>query len=137
MTVMFDSQLKRVPARCCACKVILQRALVLCLALLAAGATSLSYAEKGDKPEKNDKPARRLVYKVEPEYPWDLKRASIGGLVRLDIVISARGTVETVTPLGGNPVLLESAARAVKRWRYAPADAETEILINIEFDPHR
>lgn len=109
----------------------------MCLALLASGAISSLCAEKGDKPEKNDKPTRRLVYKVEPEYPWDLKRASIGGLVRLDIVISARGTVETVTPIGGNPVLLESAARAVKKWRYAPSDAETEILINIEFDPRR
>ncbi|HET7439821.1 MAG TPA: TonB family protein [Terriglobales bacterium] len=134
---MFYSPFKRVPVRSCACKVILQRALVLCLALLASGAISSLCAEKGDKPEKNDKPTRRLVYKVEPEYPWDLKRASIGGLVRLDIVISARGTVETVTPIGGNPVLLESAARAVKKWRYAPSDAETEILINIEFDPRR
>ena len=135
--MMFDSQLKRVPTRFCACRVIFERGLLLCLALIATGMISSLHAEKGDNPEKNDKPSRRLVYKVEPEYPWDLKRASIGGLVRLDIVISARGTVETVTPIGGNPVLLESAVRAVKRWRYAPADTETEILINIQFDSRR
>lgn len=94
------------------------------------------HAEKPEKSGKNDKPSRKLVYRVEPEYPWDLKRAGIGGIVRLDVTISTRGVVDTVTPIGGNPILVEAASRAVKRWRYAPSDSETEILINVEFDPH-
>ena len=134
---MVTVQTTRGWARRCAVK-------VLCWVLLGSGVftnpafISALHAEKPEKPEKsekNEKPSRKLVYKVEPEYPWDLKRAGIGGLVRLDVTISPRGLVDTVTPVGGNPILVDSASRAVKRWRYAPAESGTEILINIEFDP--
>lgn len=135
--MIFDSQLKCAAAKRRARRLILQAVCVFSLAFLAPGMICSSYAQKTEKPEKAERPSRRLVYKVEPEYPWDLKRAGIGGLVRLDIVISARGVVDTVTPIGGNPVLLECAARAVKKWKYAPSDAETEVLINLEFDPRR
>lgn len=79
---------------------------------------------------------RKLVSKVEPVYNRDLQRHNIGGTVRLKIVISPRGTVETISPMGGNPVLVESSVKAVKNWKYAPADSETEIQLSINFDPH-
>jgi len=78
---------------------------------------------------------RKLVYKVEPQYPGELKRAYIGGMVRLDVLISPRGTVQTVSIAGGNPVLAECAAKAVKQWKYAPADAQTSVRLNVKFDP--
>src|SRR5205809_7635316 len=58
---------------------------------------------------------RKSIYKVDPDYPQDLKRAYIGGTVRLNIVISPSGTVEAISILGGNPVLAEAAIRAVKK----------------------
>lgn len=73
---------------------------------------------------------------MTPAYPSDLKRASIGGLVRLDIVVSSKGTVEDISVIGGNPILAESASRAVKKWKYVPADAQTTIRVNVVFDPH-
>ena len=79
---------------------------------------------------------RRLVFRVEPVYNPELKRHYIGGIVRLKIVISPRGTVETISPIGGNPALVESSVKAVKNWKYAPADSETEMQLNINFDPH-
>ena len=80
---------------------------------------------------------RKLIYKVDPYYPTDLKRLFIGGVVRLKIVVSAKGTVETITPLGGNPAFVENSVAAVKKWKYAPADNSTELQINLDFDPRR
>jgi TonB family protein len=66
-----------------------------------------------------------------------LKRLNIGGTVKLDIQISAHGSVERVQIVGGNPILADSAARAVKQWQYEPAEAATSILLNVEFNPRR
>jgi len=87
------------------------------------------------KPDKV--PPRKLIHKVDPPYPWDLKRAYIGGTVRLDILVTARGNVESVSVVGGNPILADVAARTVKKWQYAPADAATKVRVNVEFDPRQ
>jgi len=86
-------------------------------------------------PEKA--PPRKLIHKVDPPYPWDLKRAYIGGTVRLDVMVTPRGNVESVSVVGGNPILADVAARTVKKWQYAPADAATKLRINVEFDPRQ
>jgi len=77
---------------------------------------------------------RRLIYKVAPVYPPELKRFYIGGTVRLDVKISPQGTVRTVLPLGGNPVLVEAAVTAVKKWKYTPASSDTGTQVTIVFD---
>jgi TonB family protein len=87
--------------------------------------------------EQPDKAARKLITQVNPEYPPDLKRAAIGGLVRLDIVVAPGGKVDDIVVAGGNPILAESAIRAVKRWKYAPANSPTNLHVNVRFDPHR
>jgi TonB family protein len=87
--------------------------------------------------QKSDKVPRKLVYKENPGYPVTLREAHIGGMVRLEIVISAKGSVDSVSPLGGNPVLVEAASAAVRRWKYAPADTETKTQIEFTFDPKR
>jgi hypothetical protein len=43
--------------------------------------------------------------------------------------------VDSVVPVGGNPVLVEAASAAVKRWKYAPADTETKTQVEFTFDP--
>lgn len=95
-------------------------------------------AEKRDKTEKNgrnEKTERKLVYKEVPVYPAELKSHYIGGIVRLKIGISARGAVDTVTPIGGNPALTEAAVAAVKKWRYAPATSGTTMDVEFTFNP--
>jgi TonB family protein len=80
---------------------------------------------------------RKLIYKVDPPYPWDLKRAYIGGTVRLDVMVTPRGNVESISVVGGNPILADVAARTVKKWQYAPADSATKLRVNVEFDPRQ
>jgi len=87
--------------------------------------------------QKSDKVSRKLVYKENPGYPITLREAHIGGIVRLEIVISAKGSVDSVSPLGGNPVLVEAASAAVRKWKYAPADNESKTQVEFTFDPKR
>ena len=81
-------------------------------------------------------PGRRLLTRVEPDYPETLKQLNIGGTVRLRISISAKGNVENAVLLGGNPILGESAAIAVKQWIYAPSRSLTFAEISISFGDH-
>ena len=79
---------------------------------------------------------RKLTMRVEPDYPETLRRLEIGGTVRLRVSISAKGNVEHVVLLGGNPILGESAAAAVKKWVYAAGRSRTITEIRISFGEH-
>jgi TonB family protein len=79
---------------------------------------------------------RKLITRVEPDYPETLKRLNIGGTVRLRISISAKGNVEDVELLGGNPILGESAAAAVKKWVYTASSSRTITEVSIAFGGH-
>jgi TonB family protein len=79
---------------------------------------------------------RTLLTAVEPEYPETLRQLHIGGLVRLQVTISPQGRVETVTLLGGNPILGDSAVRAVRQWVYAAAPSRTTLEVIVPFDAH-
>ena len=92
-------------------------------------------APKAEDTATNHTP-RKLLHKTEPVYPQDLKRRSIGGVVKLDLKISAGGNVEKVEIVGGNPILADSAAQAVKKWQYAPAAASSSMILNVEFNPN-
>jgi protein TonB len=61
-----------------------------------------------------------LDNRVEPDYPDAARRAHIQGPVTLETLIAANGRVQQVTPISGNPQLAESAATAVRQWRYKP-----------------
>ena len=80
---------------------------------------------------------RKLVYKVAPKYPRELKQNEIGGVVRLSVSISPNGSVAKVTPVGGNPVLVDAATQAVKQWKYAPADRPTTTEVQLDFVPNQ
>lgn len=76
---------------------------------------------------------RKVIKKVEPQYPEILRERGIGGTVRLKATVRADGTVRDVQVEGGNPILAESAVRAVKSWRYAPGESETTAEVVIHF----
>jgi TonB family protein len=80
---------------------------------------------------------RKLIRTVEPNYPETLKRLGIGGTVRLQVTISAKGNVENVELLGGNPILGESAVTAVKQWVYAAGHSRSVVEVNVPFDSQR
>jgi len=82
-----------------------------------------------------DKSKRKVVRTVEPEYPKIIRHSHIGGAVRLNVSVLANGDVANVEVLGGNPILVESATKAVLKWKYAPFSSETKQEVQINFDP--
>jgi protein TonB len=80
---------------------------------------------------------RKVITRVEPDYPETLKRLYVGGVVRVEVVVTPNGAVESTKLLGGNPILGQSAMKAVKRWRYVPASSREILAVKFEFDPHR
>jgi TonB family protein len=81
----------------------------------------------------DNKAERRLLTRIEPEYPDTLKDLRIGGIVRLRLSISAKGNVEQVELLGGNPILGESAASAARKWVYAAGRSRTIAEVSLRF----
>jgi TonB family protein len=79
------------------------------------------------------KAERKLITHIEPEYPETLREMHIGGTVRIEIVVSPQGNVETATLLGGNPILGDAAMKAVKQWIYAPGPSTTRMVVAIPF----
>ncbi len=79
---------------------------------------------------------RKVLKKVDPEYPAVLRDKGIGGTVRLRVIVRPDGTVKDVQTLGGNAVLVDAATRAVKQWRYAPGEKESAIDLALHFGPH-
>lgn len=80
--------------------------------------------------------SRKVVKSVAAQYPSVLKRRGIGGTVKLRVLVNPNGTVKDVQVLGGNPILSDSATKAVKQWVFAAADKEESIEIAVGFDPN-
>ncbi|MGB6597470.1 MAG: energy transducer TonB [Candidatus Acidiferrum sp.] len=78
---------------------------------------------------------RKILKKVDAQYPSILKRRGIGGTVRMKVAIRADGTVKDVQVLGGNPALADSAEKAVRQWKFAPG-GESAITVAVAFDPN-
>ncbi|HWY20139.1 MAG TPA: TonB family protein [Candidatus Acidoferrum sp.] len=105
--------------------VTLAGAIVVLLAGSTAGLIPHLYAQ-------NKKSGREVIHSVKPEYPVIMKSARIGGTVRMNATVLANGTVARVQVLGGNPILAETAAKAVMRWKFALASTQTneEVVVN-------
>ena len=95
----------------------------------------LGYLSMASIEAQNTPSLRKLVYKVAPKYPRELKQNAIGGVVRLSISINSNGSVTRISPIGGNPILVDAATLAVKQWKYVPADHATTTEVQLDFIP--
>jgi TonB family protein len=86
--------------------------------------------------QKSSKPERKVMVVATPDYPDILRHARVGGVVRLKATVLPNGTVSNVEVIGGNPILAENAAAAVKKWKYAPAATQTVENVSLSFTPH-
>lgn len=77
---------------------------------------------------------RKVVTRVEPDYPELARKMHIQGMVKLKVWIRADGTVGRVEYIGGHPLLAESAVAAVKKWKFEPGHEETSMLVEIRFE---
>lgn len=76
---------------------------------------------------------RKAVDKVPAVYPEIARLNHIRGVVKLEVVVRQDGSVKSAKALGGNPVLINAAADAVRKWRFEPASRETVEAVEIRF----
>jgi TonB family protein len=113
-----------------------KRGLLITLGLLALSLLLNSASLMAQAHDQNSSD-RKVLTRVEPEYPDALKRLYIGGVVRLEVVVAPNGAVKSTKLLGGSPILGQSTMKAVKQWKYAPAASDEVLTVKLEFDPHR
>jgi TonB family protein len=77
---------------------------------------------------------RRVIARTAPSYPELAKKMHLAGKVKLQVVITASGSVTSAKLLGGNPVFEKDAIQAVKQWKFEPAQKETTAVILLEFE---
>jgi len=76
---------------------------------------------------------RKVKTRIEPEYPELARKNNITGSARMELLVTADGRVKDVKVLGGNPVLVQAAVAAVKKWKYEPASEESTVVVKIDF----
>jgi protein TonB len=80
-----------------------------------------------------------VIYKVNPQYPLAARSARVQGSVVMHAVVGTDGTVQQLRVISGNPLLVNAAMEAVKKWRYSPfllggkpVEGETTITVNFK-----
>jgi TonB family protein len=98
-----------------------------------AGSDPLTFAITAREPGESPAPRKiegkvvppRIIEKVAPKYPSQVKKEAKSGTVTLQIVIDETGAVSKVAVLKPSEPAFDAAAReAVQRWKYAPATLE-------------
>jgi TonB family protein len=107
------------------CQVILSVALIA--TLFGSFQVRPGYAQEGVD--------RKVKSKVAPEYPDIARRMGLTGVVRLEVIVAANGTVKDTKVIGGHPILVNAAVNAVKKWRFEPASNESTGTLEFKFEP--
>lgn len=82
----------------------------------------------------NVKPPK-LLYGPAPVYPILARQSQIHGLVVIDAIIDEHGNVVQEKVVGGHPLLIEAAMKAVKQRKYEPTildGAPTPVDLRVE-----
>jgi len=79
-----------------------------------------------------------IIKKVAPKYPDKARKAGVEGIVHLHVVIAKNGSMLSVEVVSGDPLLVDAAVKAVRKWRYKPSlmngePVEIDTTIDVEF----
>ena len=78
---------------------------------------------------------RKTRTKVSPAYPALARRMNITGTVKVLVVVTASGNLKDTKVVGGNPLLVNAAMDALKKWKFEPADSESSGTVEFKFQP--
>jgi TonB family protein len=84
------------------------------------------------------KETRKIVQRVEPEYPDFFRNGHFQGRVLAEATVLPNGSVSHVEIKSGNPMFAEFASKALMKWKYAPAPTQTveEVSFHFSTTPH-
>jgi TonB family protein len=98
------------------------------LAVVTAAFQPLPAAAQGEL-------TRKAKTKVAPAYPDLARRMNITGTVKVLVVVSPNGSLKDTKIVGGNPLLVNAAMDALKKWKFEPADSESTGTVEFKFQP--
>lgn len=76
---------------------------------------------------------RVIKQRVAPVYPEIAKRMRIGGMVKLEVTVSADGKVLSVKTVSGNRILASAAEEAVRQWHFAVGSEDSVENVEMNF----
>ena len=76
---------------------------------------------------------RKAKTKVAPAYPDLARRMNITGTVKVLVVVAPNGSLKDTKIVGGNPLLVNAAMDALKKWRFEPANGESTGTVEFKF----
>jgi periplasmic protein TonB len=79
-----------------------------------------------------------IVEKSLPEYPEAARKKKVQGLVRLHVILTTSGEIQSLDVIDGDPLLAQAALDGVRRWKFKPyllnsEPAEVDSQITVEF----
>jgi len=105
-------------------------------ALVFSAALTLLFSTVGTQTTSAQESLERKVKsRVSPIYPEIARKMNLAGVVKLEVTVTPSGTVKDTKVIGGNPILVNAAADAVKKWRFEPANDESVGVVEFRFDP--
>lgn len=102
----------------------------LSLTLLAAAVLLTPMASRA----QDSATKRKVSHRVVPDYPTIARQMNITGKVKLEAVVEPDGHVKSTRPVGGSPLLIQSAEQALKNWKFEPGPKETTEIIEFDFN---
>lgn len=101
-------------------------------AVLFAGLVSFAAAQSTPASAATE---RKVTFRTTPRYPDLAQKAHLQGVVKVEAIVRANGSVKSTRILGGNPVLVDAATEAVNKWKFEPTANETTEVIQLTFVP--
>jgi TonB family protein len=78
---------------------------------------------------------RKVRVKVPPAYPELARRINLRGTVKLMVVVLPNGNIKDTKVMGGNPILVNAAMDALKKWKFEPSPEESAGTVEFKFEP--
>ena len=80
---------------------------------------------------------RKVLVRVEPEYPDFFRNGHFKARIVAEATVLPNGNVSSVEIKGGNPMFAQFATKALRKWKYAPAPAQTveQVVFNFNSNP--
>jgi TonB family protein len=108
---------------------------VIAAVLLTSMSIALAQSSPTSTNQARTATERKVTFRTTPAYPDLARKAHLQGIVKVEAVVRANGSVKSTRVVGGNPVLVDAATDAVNKWKFEPSQNETTELIQLTFAP--
>jgi len=78
---------------------------------------------------------RKPKTKIMPAYPELARRMNLRGTVKVMVTVLPNGNLKDTKVMGGNPILVNAAMEALKKWKFEPAAEESSGTVEFKFEP--